>query len=239
MRASERPSNTLAVAAGLSYATGAGFRPSDGAFLAPLFLYFVFLRLPRRQAVLCVATAIAAGLAWLIPNQIALSQHPVSTWNQLSSVAMGAILLGHFNIYTASSAVGIFLPLAIALGPLLPFVFFAKPPLRLPLWIAVLPSAGFYLLVFFSDAPYLDSMLGSLLLLGAVGISSRLSRPRAKLAICAAIVLNVATYAAFHPFTLPGKANLVARVVDKGVGMYTHYAIRHRLMIRLADDPHR
>ncbi|MDR3774734.1 MAG: hypothetical protein P4L26_15375 [Terracidiphilus sp.] len=35
---------------------------------------------------------------------------------------------------------------------------------------------------------------------------------------------------------MPGKANLAARIADKEIGMYTHYAVRHRFMIRLAGE---
>jgi hypothetical protein len=118
----------------------------------------------------------------------------------------------------------------------LPFVFFAKSHARLPLWIAILPGAVFFLLVYISDATYLNCLLGPLLLLGVLGVSSKLSRSRATLAICTAILLNVSTYVLFHPFTLPGKANLAAQIVDKDIGMYTHYGIRHRLMIRLRNE---
>lgn len=50
------------------------------------------------------------------------------------------------------------------------------------------------------------------------------------------LLLNFGAYALFHPLTLPGKANLAARIVNKDIGMDTHYGVRHQLMIRLADE---
>jgi hypothetical protein len=86
----------------------------------------------RRQAITLLTTALVAGRAWLIPNQIALDRHRLTTWGQLNSVALGAIPLGHLNLHTALSIVRAPVPLAIAMGPLLPLVFFVRSPMQLP-----------------------------------------------------------------------------------------------------------
>jgi 4-amino-4-deoxy-L-arabinose transferase-like glycosyltransferase len=230
----EQPSDKLACAAGLSYAIGAGLRPSDGVFLAPVLLYFTVLRLPRRQTILCLATAAVACLAWFIPTQIALHRYgTITLFKQADNVADGALLLGRLNIYTASNALRTLLPLAVALGPLFPFAFLAKSPLRLPLWLAVLPGASFFLLFYIADAPYLNFLLGPLLLLCILGVSRKLPRSLATFALSTAIFVNAGVYFLLQPFTLPGKTNFVAQIVTADIVKYTRYGIRHRFMKRL------
>ena len=85
------------IAAAVAFVLGAGFRPSDGAFFAPVFLY-ALIKARRKDALVAAATAFAIGLAWLIPQQIALREmaSPVQkhVGSQLMSLASGPLLTG-------------------------------------------------------------------------------------------------------------------------------------------------
>ena len=54
--------------AALVFAVGAGLRPTDGAFLIPLVLYFAAFRMPRKHALLFLSLIVLFCLGWLIPT---------------------------------------------------------------------------------------------------------------------------------------------------------------------------
>ena len=237
LRFRRSPSSFFAVGVGLSFAIGAGLRPSDGAFLGPLMLYFAIRYLSKHQAAICLLTATVGCLLWLIPDLIALHHFQTKSFpSQVGGVATGAILLGHFNLFTFSNALRFFLPLAIAVGPILPFAFMNHSPFRKMLWVAILPGSAFFLLVYISDAPYLNFLLGATLLLCVQGIEFKLRRAQASAVLVAAILLNVSTYLFFQPISLPGKAALVALIVNKDIGLYTHPAVVNRWMYTIQSE---
>jgi hypothetical protein len=150
--------------------------------------------------------------------------------SQVGEVATGAISLGHFNLFTFSNALRFFRPLAIAVEPILPFAFMSHSPFRKMLWVAILPGSAFFLLVYISDAPYLNFMLGTTLLLCVQGMEFKLKRAQASAVLVAVILLNVSTYLFFQPISLPGKTALIALTVNKDMGLYTHPAVANRWM---------
>lgn len=226
LRYCEQPRDGIAAAIGLAFALGAGLRPSDGVFLGSLVVFFAVRRLPRRQAIICLVVASAGCLAWLVPNLLALHRFQATSHaEQVGKVATGAVLLGRLNLYTISNALRYFLPLAVALGPAILFAPWAARERRL-LWLAVLPGSAFFLLIYISDAPYLDFLLAPLVLLTVLGASRKLSRPWANSAICASIALNIFVFLFATPLPTHGKARFACAVVNKDIFLYTRYALQ-------------
>jgi 4-amino-4-deoxy-L-arabinose transferase-like glycosyltransferase len=226
LRCREQPSDGLAAAIGLCFALGAGLRPSDGVFLGPLVTFFAVRYLPRRQAIICLLVASVASVTWLIPNLAALHRFQATSHvEQVGKVATGAVLFGRLNLYTISNALRYFLPLAVALGPAILLIPWAARERKL-LWLAVLPASAFFLLVYISDAPYLNVLTAPLVLLTVLGASRKLSRPSARIAICTSILLNIVVYLFAIPLPAKGKTAFACAVVNKDVVLYTHYAVR-------------
>jgi hypothetical protein len=212
-----------------SYAFGAGFRPSDGVFMSPLLLLF-FLRLPAKQKVLLGSLVVFFCLTWLIPGQVAQHRyHPDSAGAELGRVASGAMLLGKFNRYTISNAIRFFLPLAVALGPAAVYLLRSGKAAAIWLWVWVLPGSLFFLLLFISDAPYLNHLLGGLVLLCLVGMGASTSQRLAAGVLVCSILINLTFYLGFHP--LPLTSNLYA-IVEKDLGNYSLYAVKHQFFVQ-------
>jgi hypothetical protein len=213
-----------------SYALGAGFRPSDGVFMSPLLLLF-FLRLPRKQQILLGSLVIAFCLAWLIPSEIAQHRyHPDSAGAELGRVALGSVLLGKFNVYTIANAIRFFLPLAVALGPAAIYLFRTRSAEGLWLWAWVLPGSLFFLLLFISDAPYLNCLLGGFILLCLLGMGASQNRRLAATLLACSILINLAFYLGFRALPLQ-KSNLYA-IVEKDLGNYSLYAVKHQFFVQ-------
>ena len=145
------------IVAGVAFVLGAGFRPSDGVFFAPVFLY-ALIKAQRKDAILAAATAFVVGLAWLAPQQIALREmaNPVhnNVGSQLMSLANGLLVSG-FSQYALTNTLRYVLPLALALFPLIPLI----PDKSLPLWLWILPASAFFLLVYIAEATYMNCIL--------------------------------------------------------------------------------
>jgi hypothetical protein len=218
-----------------SFAVGAGFRPSDGVFMAPLLLLF-FLLLPRKQRIIFGLLVVAVCAAWLVPGEIARRLYYRDTPEaMLGRVAKGAILLGQVNVYTISNATRFFLPLIVALGPAAMFMFRARNVTALWLWAWVLPASLFFLLFFISDAPYLDCVLGGFILLCLAGMANSQNRHAAEVVLACSILINVLFYVGFR--AQPPRNNLNA-IVEKDLGNYTLYAVKHEFFVeRLALKP--
>jgi hypothetical protein len=218
------------VAIAVTYALGAGFRPSDGAFMAPLLLLF-FFQLTRKQQFLLASIVVVLCLAWLIPAQIAQRRyHPDTSAAELGRVATQT-LMGKFNIYTISNALRYFLPLTVALGPALLYLFGARKgePMRLWLWVWVIPGSLFFLLIFISDAPYLNCLLGGFILLCLLGMAASQNRRLATAVLTCSILINLAFYLGFR--ALPVRSAVYA-IVEKDLGNYTLYAVKHQFFVK-------
>ena len=218
------------LAVGASFSLGAGFRPSDGAFMAPLLILFA-LRIPRRHQVILALSVSALCAAWLIPNEIALHRYiPKTTGEELRKVAMGAIVMGRVNVYTISNAIRFLLPLALALGPAAWLMFRARNADSLQLWTWVLPGSAFFLLVYISDATYLDCLLGGFILLCLLGMSAWKNRRWAAAALICSILVNILFYLEFRPLPL---SNSAYAIIDRDLGDYSFYAIRNQHFVSL------
>ena len=229
LRYRENQQDVWLFAVAASYAIGAGFRPSDGVFLAPLLLLFL-LRIPRKQQIILVAVITVICLAWLIPNQAAQHRyHIISTGGALTAVATGSVVLGRLNVYTISNGLRFFLPLAVALGPAAFYMFLARNAARLWLWVWVLPGTLFFLLLYISDAPYLDCLLGGFILLALLGMEASRNYKAAVLVLCATILINLVVYLGFRPLSSHAKAYAI---VEKDLGNYTLYAVKHQMFVQ-------
>jgi Dolichyl-phosphate-mannose-protein mannosyltransferase len=222
-------------AVALSFAVGAGFRPSDGLFMGPLLLLF-FLGLPRKHKAILGLLAVVVCAAWLIPGEIARRRYyPDTSQAELDRVATGAILLGRVNLHTISNALRFFLPLAVALGPAAVFMFRTRNAIALWLWAWVLPGSLFFLLLFISDAPYLDCLLGGFILLCLTGMARSQSRQVAVAVLTCSILINVLFYVGFRP--RPPRNNLYA-IAEKDLGDYSLYGVKHQFFVpRLTFKP--
>ncbi len=220
-------------AIGASFAIGAGLRPSDGIFLAPLVFAFA-MQLPRKQGTVLAVVITMLCVAWLVPNEVALHRHAArNTGEQLSGVAVGAIALGRLNLYTLSNALRFLLPLALALGPVGLFLIPVRNWLAERLWLWVLPGSLFFLLIYISDAPYLDCLLGGFILIGLLGLNSCRNQRLAVAALTLSIAINTCFYLGYRPIRSRSGA---AAVINKDLGMYSYYAVRNRIMFRLQES---
>jgi 4-amino-4-deoxy-L-arabinose transferase-like glycosyltransferase len=153
--------------ASVVFALGAGFRPSDAVFFGPAFL-FALRRSNWKHVLVCIPVIAAICLAWFVPQTIALAHmaDPIakSTRNHLLDIAGGVVFSG-FSSYAAANALRYFLPLGLALFPLLPIVLRNRKDTFLWLWI--LPGTLFFLLVYMSDPMYLNFLLAPFLISAA------------------------------------------------------------------------
>lgn len=217
-------------AVAVSFALGAGLRPSDGVFMSPLLLLF-FFRLPRKQQFLLASIVVVLCLGWLIPGKIAqLRYYPDTSAAELGRVAMqGSVLMGKFNVYTIANAIRFFLPLAVALGPALLYLFRARKGEAIRLWVWVVPGSLFFLLLFISDAPYLNCVLGGYILLCLLGMDASQNRRLAAAGLACSILINLAFYVGFR--AVPARSTLYS-IVEKDLGNYSLYAVKHQFFLK-------
>ena len=220
----DKPTILRLLACGVSYAVGAGLRPSDGAFLAPLFLFLIFryVRAWPRRVLLLLVTAILC-FSWYIPTQLALrAAHTASTGNQLSFAREVSPLLVGINLRSIANTLRVVLPILAAFWMLLPVMFFQRSReenVILLLWIA--PGLSFMLFVFMADPVYLTFMTGAIILMAA------LSTPRPAafglLLLCA--IFNVGLFLGAAPIRGAGRAD---QAVNFYIVKYCFYGVRHK-----------
>ena len=224
LRYSEDKRTLWVCAVAVSFSLGAGIRPSDGGFMAPLLLLF-FFRLRGKQQILLVVLTIALCTAWLVPTKIAqIRYHPDNELALMWRMAPGP-LLGRFNIYTVANILRFILPLALALGPAAVFLF---RPRNLWLWTWVVPGSVFFLGLFIADAPYLDCLLGGYVLLCLTGMATYKNRQVAVAVLSCSILINLVFYFGFRP--LQSRSHIYA-IIEKDLGNYTFYAVKHRFFV--------
>jgi 4-amino-4-deoxy-L-arabinose transferase-like glycosyltransferase len=226
----------LAGAAAL-FALGTGFRPSDGAFFVPAFLY-ALSRCRLKHAIGCLAIVFFLCLAWLIPQQIALSRSSDAFQRSLGShfgqLADGVLVTG-FSRYALSNVIRLVLPLILALFPLLTLIFGNRKQALLWLWI--LPGMAFFLLVYFPVAPYLGYMLPALVLLAATNPIASDKKKVCLLIACA--VLNVVFYLGWRPIKVRNhRLQMAEYVFEADVGKCSFYAVQHHYDPRLSSLIH-
>lgn len=214
------------IVAGALFALGAGFRPSDGVFFAPVLIYALW-KARWTHAAACAAVIAAICLAWFIPQKIALARvsDPVekSTGGHLASIASGVLASG-FSWYALANVLRYVLPLGLALFPLIVLIVWRKAdPL---LWLWILPGSIFFLLVYVSDAPYLDYLVAPFLVLAATNASIPDRKKVSLFVACAAV--NLIFYLGCRPMTFrnPNLQN-AEYLFEADLGKYTWYDVQH------------
>lgn len=225
-------SRWLLMACGASFAVGAGMRPSDGAFLAPLFLFMLFQFEPdwKRRVFLLVFTGVLC-LGWYIPTQLAMHQPSVNNVrNEMHGMASRtSMLLTGINRYSIANVVRVLLPLLTACWMLVPAMFSRKPQLQkwiLFLWIA--PGLAFFLFISMAEAQYLTVLGGGIVLLAALARNQR----RAFSLLLACFAFNTLLFLGSRP--LPSNGN-AARAFDFYVVKCCNYGIRHQWNINIGN----
>ena len=208
--------------AAVLFATGAGLRPSDGAFLLPMLVYYSAARLPRKKAVLFLAVSIVLCLAWVIPTALAyrcsVLGFPGVRTHMLNTVKTRSILTG-VNMYSMANITRYVFPLLVAFWPILIIAVlnmihqWEDWRIRmLLLWI--LPGSLFFTLSYMSNAPYLNYLSAAVLLLAV-------SAPRMMVVTA---VWNAVLFLGFSP--IPSQRILI-NVWNCYAVEYTRYAIEH------------
>jgi 4-amino-4-deoxy-L-arabinose transferase-like glycosyltransferase len=233
----ESPKFGWLMAAGALFAVGTGFRPSDGAFFVPAFLY-ALSRCRLKHAIGCLAIVFFLCLVWLIPQQIALSKNtdPLESnlGSHFSQMADGVLMTG-FSPYALSNVIRLVLPLILALFPLLTLIFGNLK--QVFLWVWILPGMAFFLFFYFPEAPYLGYMLAALIILAVTNPTASNRRKVWLLAACAA--MNVVFYLAWRPVRCQNhKLQVAEYVIEADVGKFSFYAVRHHYDPRLSSLLH-
>jgi Dolichyl-phosphate-mannose-protein mannosyltransferase len=220
----DKPTILRLLACGVSYAVGAGLRPSDGAFLAPLFLFLVFRCVEKwqRRILLLLVTATLC-LSWYIPTQLALrAAHTASAGNQLSFAREVSPLLVGINLRSLANTLRVVFPILTAFWMLSPAMFFQRSReqnMILLLWIT--PGLGFMLFVFMADPVYLTFMSGAIILMAALSMQ----RPAAFgfLLLCA--IFNIGLFLGAAPIRGASRAD---QAVNFYIVKYCFYGVRHQ-----------
>jgi len=226
----EEPRQKWLIWAGVAFVLGAGFRPSDGVFFSPVFLY-ALIKARRKDAIIAATMACVVGLAWLIPQQIALRNVVNNSVRSQMMVAASGPLVSGLSQYALSNTLRYVLPLALAFFPLIPLIFRAK---SFPLWLWIVPGSAFFLLIFISEATYTNWMLAPLILLAI--ISPQVSDRRKMWLIAACICLNLLFYFAWRPIKLANaRLQKAEYLVEADVGKYTFYSVRNHRQLTLSE----
>lgn len=214
------------IGASALFALGTGFRPSDGVFFAPAFL-FALRKAKWKHIVVCIPVIFAICLAWFVPQRIALASmaDPIAKTerNHLLSIASGVLFSG-FSSYAVANVLRYVLPIGVALFPLLWLVLKNRQDIFLWLWI--LPGTLFFLLVYVSDTPYLDFLLAPYLILAATSVTVSERRKVFLFLICAAF--NIIFYLACRPVTISNRRlQTVEYFLEADLSKYTYWSVQH------------
>ena len=216
--------------AAILFAVGAGLRPSDGAFLLPMLLYYSATRLPKARAALLLTVICLLCLAWIIPTFIAYSKAPGGIHGVFSyshAVVTNKSVTTGINSESLANVSRYVLPMLVAFWPVLAAVFLnLKRNSRdwrtrmLLLWI--LPGSLFFTLSYISNVPYLDFLTPAVLLL-AMGAQRMMTIT----ALWNAIV--------FLGFTPIPSHRLPVNAWNCFVGHCTRYGVEHQWWPNLSD----
>ena len=224
--------------ASLAFAVGAGFRPSDGAFMAPMFVYYLARYAPRKQAAAGFWLSALLCLGWLLPtvfgyrSSYGMEHVAAYTANIVTIVSP----LRNRDTYRSIANIARFLvPLGTAFWllahPLLKSLGRLRDPRVQLLWLWITPGAFFLTLVYMCVAPYLNFLTAGVLLLAMIELDLRGGAlGRVLLACC--IGWNAAFYLQFRP--LAGKS-VTTDVINIYSGSYTRYAVRNRWQTTLSE----
>jgi 4-amino-4-deoxy-L-arabinose transferase-like glycosyltransferase len=226
-----------------AFSVGAGLRPSDGAFLLPFFVVFVWRIAPWRHIAYSFLLALALCLAWLVPTYGAYHQFSArsadgaihrSSGEYFKSITTTVSPL-HRGVGKESLAniARYCVPLLVAFWPLLGAVLVSARRWRdwtvrlLLLWI--IPGSLFFVLIYIADATYLNYLSSAVILLALLALEGkRLATPL--LAVC--LASNSILFLLGAP--IPSRSFAVD-VFDAYCIKYTRYGIKHQWWPNLSD----
>ena len=222
----EKPNLLWMLAAAVLFALGAGFRPSDGAFCAPAFLYGL-RRGSRSHIFVSLAVACVVCVSWMIPQELGLLRQALPIERNFSShfrsMADGVLVTG-FSLYALSNAMRVVIPLALALFPLLSLIFGNRKPVFL--WIWILPGMAFFLLIYTGEAVYLNCLLAAFILLAVTNHEASERKKLWRFVVCAAF--NIVFYSAWRPIAFANQTLQVAEhLIEADAGKFSYYGVRH------------
>lgn len=220
------------LAAAAALAIGTGMRPSDGAFLFPLFAVFLFrFARPRKHLWFAAALFAILCLGWYVPTVRASHMVTQTVSGQMVPVADGSsVLFGAKPVDALANVLRLVLPIVVAFWMLVPaWIAAGRRATAWPLLLWIAPGFLFFLLIHIANPAYLVFAVPALIVMAALAGRRRLVV--ACLTVC--ILWNSLFFLAARP--IRSRRTLVLPL-DYYAIMYTHYAIRHRWMNRIGDN---
>ena len=218
----DRANWTLWAAAAL-FSLGAGLRPSDGAFVGPMVVYYAFSRMPRWARLPFFSLIAVLCLGWVVPTILAyrgIDSGPESPGQYVQRIVSVKSILFGVNPYSLANSARYAIPLLVALWPVLATAVLNGVKNRdewrtrlMLLWIV--PGSLFFVLILITDPTYLDFLSAAIVLLAV-------KAPRRMLATA---VWNAVLFIGMQP--IPSH-RLVAEVVNSYIVPYTRYGLEHR-----------
>lgn len=226
------------VAASIAFGLGAGFRPSDGAFIGFMFAYYLIRHAPRKQAAAAFGVAALVCLAWLAPTVACYRSLGRVGWagHYVAHITTVVSILAHGLDFRAFANMARFaVPLTIAFGPLLLLTLksfrSARNLVVSLLWWWIIPGAAFLLFCYMSDAPYLDFLTAPVLLLAMIELD-KLEPARHLALLSSCVAWNLIFFMFFQPVFIN---SFPFAVIDIYAGKYTRYAVLHHWQPNLSS----
>lgn len=224
--------------AALVFAIGSGLRPTDGAFLIPMLLYFAAFRMTRKDALLFLSLDVLFCLGWLIPTWFAFARYDLGAAGFAQYVAFITTkqsLFTGIRMYTLANPVRYILPLIVGFWPVMGIAL--KNLVQtwsdwrtktFVLWIV--PGSLFFVLVLIACAPYLNFLTPAIFLL--VLMVPRASIPRW---LVVTALWNAFVFLALGP--VPSQ-KLPVNITNSFVLRYTRGGIEQRYNTILTEMQH-
>jgi hypothetical protein len=226
LRHKESGRTTFLVLACGSFVIGAGLRPSDGAFMLPMVIYYAFKR--GLKTMLPSAMLVLIGcFAWLIPSALAYEKlgRVRSSVNYVPSILTVTSPLFH-PLRGVANDLRFIVPFLVAFWPIVWFLRYSKDEESKLLWLWLLPGTLFFLVFYVSDAPYLAFITAPIILLAARELRNRIT-PMVLCAVC-----NASFFLLFTPIHSHA---IAVETFNVYAGRYTRYAISHKWQPNLSE----
>jgi len=209
--------------AAVLFSIGAGLRPSDGAFLLPMVLYYSATRLSRRKAAVFLSLIFLLCLVWIVPTLAAYRDTPEGIQGALvymrNIATQKSIVSGVGSAWLANLARFV-LPFLVAFWLVLPAAMLTAKMRKqdwrvrmLTYWIV--PGSLFFAFSFMAAAPCLNFLSAAVLLL-AVGAPRRMF---------VTALWNAVFFLGFSP--LPSRF-LAINAWNCYAGPFTRYGVEHQ-----------
>jgi len=220
----------MLVAAGVAFALGAGFRPSDGAFLLPMVGYYALTRLDWKKGIGFLAFCSLLCLLWLLPTALAYRNTRGGigeTFYYVSWITSIRSPIAEVNIYSIANVVRFVLAVVVAFWPILGAAVYhgwkERSDWRIQmLMIWILPGAVFFMLSHMGGPQYLNYMTAAVLLI--------------TVAATRMMVLTAVWNAALFLFFVPiSSSYLAVNALNAYVGRYTRVAIQQQWVPNLEE----